>query len=402
MPEICSLLGEAEWYVGTHGGANDQTTILRNLPNGVLYNRHSLPALDSDPLPCLTGVRVVLADSLWEANKALGANHIFNLRKGWMDLGDDLMQLILQIVKRYLDSVGLKAANKQGWLLDLINENFGFMPERYPAILESNIKLWDTIFDKYRKFGSLVEDLMGVPHHVIEELIYLLPEEISVETAGELLGKDTESMQRDYTLPYTEEGGYRVRNAAFFFYKENRIGRRLEEIFLEADSHLHTGKLQADSPEYDAYRLEVGCLLEQLQDTIRDDFQVSVDQLDLLLEIAKDGPGYLGGKLTGAGSGGCVSILVREGHENDFCHYLDKKYYFKSDYFSKYRGVLDKLESESNPDSAEYTSAVEMKENLVRSLRNTDKLRRAVTFSRGACVLVLDQFIKNALISLFT
>ncbi|MGB9619949.1 MAG: hypothetical protein ACPL7K_06030, partial [Armatimonadota bacterium] len=34
--KVCSLLGEAEWYVGTHGGANDQTTILMNGPNQVL------------------------------------------------------------------------------------------------------------------------------------------------------------------------------------------------------------------------------------------------------------------------------------------------------------------------------------------------------------------------------
>ena len=392
MPEICSLLGEAEWYVGTHGGANDQTTILRSLPNGVLYNRHSLPVLDSDPLPCLTGVRVVLADSLWEANKALGANHTFNLRKGWMDLGDDLMKLVLRIVKGYLDSVDGKAANKQGWLLDLINGNFGFIPERYPAILESNIKLWSTIFAKYHKFGSLVEDLLGVPCHVIEELIYLLPEEISAEHSGELLEKDADSMMRDYTLPYDEEGGYRVRNAAIFFYKENCIGRRLEEIFLEADSDLRAGKISADSPEYEEYRLEVGRLLEDLQETIRDDFQVSNSQLDLLLEISKGGPGYLGGKLTGAGSGGCVSILVREGHEDDFCRYLDAEYYHKADYFNEYCSVLDKLESESEPDSSEHAIAVEMKANLSRSLQETSKLRRAVTFSRGACVLGLDGF----------
>lgn len=390
MPEICSLLGEAEWYVGTHGGANDQTTILRSLPNGVLYNRHSLPVLDSDPLPCLTGVRVVLADSLWEANKALGANHTFNLRKGWMDLGDDLMQLVLRIVKGYLDSVDGKAANKQGWLLDLISGNFGFVPERYPAILESNIGLWSTIFTKYHKFGSLVEDLLGVPCHVIEELIHLLPEEISIEHAGELLEKDVDSMMRDYTLPYDEEGGYRVRNAAIFFYKENCIGRRLETIFLEADSSLRTGKISADSSEYEEYRLEVGQLLEDLQETIRDDFQVSNSQLDLLLEISKGGPGYLGGKLTGAGSGGCVSILVREGYEDDFCRYLDKEYYHKPNYFNEYRSVLDRLESESDPNSSEHVIAVEMKANLLRSLQDTSKLRRAVTFSRGACVLTLD------------
>lgn len=389
MPDVCKLLGEAEWYVGTHGGANDQTTILRNLPNGVLYNRHSRPILDSDQLPCLTGVRVVLADSLWEANKALGANHTFNLRKGWMDLGDDLMQLILRVVKGYLASVGKKAANKPGWLLDLVNSNLRVSPARYPALLESNIALWDPIISRYHKFGSLVEDLLGVPNPVIEELIHLLPDEVSVNDAGESLEKDIAAMQRDYTLPYAYEGGYRVRDAALFFYKENSVGHRLERIFIEADARLQSGEVAPDSAEYDEYRLEAGHLLEELQDTIRDDFQVSNSQLDLLLEISKGGPGYLGGKLTGAGSGGCVSILVREGAEEDFCRYLDREYYSKKDYFAEYYGVLDSLECGSAANSPEGAMAAEMKQNLARSLENTSKLRRAVTFSRGACVLAL-------------
>ncbi len=87
--DVCKLLGEAEWYVGTHGGANDQTTILRNPVNSVVYNRHSQADLDSTPLPFLKGIHVVLANSLWEVNKTLGGNQSFNMRKGWMELGDN-------------------------------------------------------------------------------------------------------------------------------------------------------------------------------------------------------------------------------------------------------------------------------------------------------------------------
>lgn len=392
MPDVCRLLGEAEWYVGTHGGANDQTTILRSLPNGVLYNRHSLPVLDSDSLPCLKGVRVVLADSLWEANKSLGANHTFNLRKGWMDLGDDLMKLIIRVAGDYVKSTGYSAAHRQGWLNDLLTAYFGTKPGSYPQTLETKIDLWKTITAKYHRFGSLTPDLLGISDDAIQELISLLPEQISVDDAGSLLEKDVVTMERDYTLPYPDEGGYRVRNAALFFYKENRIGRRLEQIFLEADSRLKSGEITEDSPEYDRYRLEVGRLLELLQDTIRDDFQVSNSQLDLLLRIAKDGPGYLGGKLTGAGSGGCVSILVREGFEEEFCKYLDAAYYGKPEHFEEYRNVLDLLEENYPGGTAEHNSAIEMKQNLDRALANISGLRRAVTFSRGACVLNVDRF----------
>ena len=93
VTEVCKLLGEAEWYVGTHGGANDQMTILLNTANSVSYNRHSQPELGTTPLPFLRGVHVVLANSLWEVNKSAGGNQSFNMRKGWMQLGDELTQI---------------------------------------------------------------------------------------------------------------------------------------------------------------------------------------------------------------------------------------------------------------------------------------------------------------------
>lgn len=387
--EICRLLGEAEWYVGTHGGANDQTTILRSLPNGVLYNRHSRKPLDSTPLPCLSGVRVVIANSLWEANKTLGANHVFNLRKGWMDLGDDLTTMILTAAKEQIASGG---ATGSGWLGDLVSARFGFPPDPAPVLLASDPSLWDAVFANYHKLGSLVEDLLHVPNAAIEELIGLLPAEISPESAAALLGKDMTAMQHDYTLPYESEGGYRVRAAATFFYKENRIGRSLERIFREADSRLKSGQIAESSDEYEEYRLEVGKLLDDLQDTIRDDFQVSNEQLDLLLDIAREGPGYLGGKLTGAGSGGCVSILVREGSEDDLCDYLDREYYGKPELFSDYRSTLDALESGSPEGSIEHKAASEMRSNLDHALSHPSDQRRAVTFSRGACIVDLPRF----------
>ena len=384
---VCKLLGEAEWYVGTHGGANDHTTILRNLPNGVLYNRHSMAKLDCAPLPCLRGVRVVIANSLWEANKALGARHNFNLRKGWMDLGNDLMVEVISAVCRYLATVSNRPPR---WLSTLLLREFRYSPGIPPRILESGTELWRTIAGRYKRFGSLHEDLLGIPDEAITELIGLLPEEIATATACRILGKDLPAMARDYTLPEAHEGGYRTRAAARFFYKENKIGRALERIFLEAYSRLADGEITADSDEYDRYRIEVGGLLDDLQETLREDFQVSNVQLELLLEIARGGPGYLGGKLTGAGSGGCASILVREGSEDAFCEYLDREYYAKPANFQSYREALDDLQRISAADSWKYAEAIEMKRNLEQALAHIPDQHGPVTFSRGACVVRLN------------
>jgi galactokinase len=55
----------------------------------------------------------------------------------------------------------------------------------------------------------------------------------------------------------------------------------------------------------------VGRVLAASHVSLRDDFEVSTPELDLLVEIATSTPGVLGARLTGAGFGGCTVNLVR-------------------------------------------------------------------------------------------
>ncbi len=54
-----------------------------------------------------------------------------------------------------------------------------------------------------------------------------------------------------------------------------------------------------------------GRLLDASHDSLRDDYEVSGPELDLLVEIARGVEGVLGSRLTGAGFGGCTVSLVR-------------------------------------------------------------------------------------------
>jgi galactokinase len=56
----------------------------------------------------------------------------------------------------------------------------------------------------------------------------------------------------------------------------------------------------------------LGRLLYESQWSLRDDFQASCAELDLLVEAAAHVEGVLGARLTGAGFGGCTLNLVRE------------------------------------------------------------------------------------------
>lgn len=53
-----------------------------------------------------------------------------------------------------------------------------------------------------------------------------------------------------------------------------------------------------------------GKLMNQSHQSLRDDFNVSIPQLDLLVSLAQKTPGVLGARMTGAGFGGCTVNLV--------------------------------------------------------------------------------------------
>ncbi|MCL5103701.1 MAG: hypothetical protein M1133_06250, partial [Armatimonadetes bacterium] len=389
LQDVCKLLGEAEWYVGTHGGANDQMTILRNSVNSVLYNRHSKPEIEATPLPFLRGIHVVLANSLWEVNKTLGGNQSFNMRKGWMQMGDELMKLIIASVR---EAQRGGTAFPEGWLPKLTEEHFGFAPGVQLPLLENNPEYWEKIEANYCKFGSLDEGILGIPNEAIRELIMLLPVKITPKEAGRIFGKDAKTIERIYTRPRRKIGGYHIRTTARFFHRENEIGRILERIFLDAERRVNSGELSPDSAEYDRYRVQVGQLVDELQDALSFDFRVSTPQLDLLLTIARRGPGYLGGKLTGAGKGGCVSILVRESESEAMCGYLDREYYGKPERFEVYRQLLEDERRNNAPGTPDHDSAVERLRILDGALASVRDQRRVITFSRGACAIELDKF----------
>ena len=55
-----------------------------------------------------------------------------------------------------------------------------------------------------------------------------------------------------------------------------------------------------------------GKLMASSHASLRDDYEVSGKELDLLVEIAAEVPGVLGARMTGAGFGGCTVNLVRD------------------------------------------------------------------------------------------
>jgi galactokinase len=71
---------------------------------------------------------------------------------------------------------------------------------------------------------------------------------------------------------------------------------------------------------------QFGELLYQSHISLRDDYEVSCEELDILVELASDAPGVLGSRMTGAGFGGCTVSLVNASASEAFCEFVRRGY----------------------------------------------------------------------------
>ena len=62
----------------------------------------------------------------------------------------------------------------------------------------------------------------------------------------------------------------------------------------------------------------LGQLMDQSHVSLRDDYEVSSDALDAMVECARAHPACFGARMTGAGFGGCAVAIVRAEAADDF------------------------------------------------------------------------------------
>jgi galactokinase len=69
-----------------------------------------------------------------------------------------------------------------------------------------------------------------------------------------------------------------------------------------------------------------GKIMNECHRSLRDLYEVSIDELNIMVEIAQELPGCLGARLTGAGFGGCTVNLVQIEHVENFRESLASTY----------------------------------------------------------------------------
>jgi galactokinase len=102
---------------------------------------------------------------------------------------------------------------------------------------------------------------------------------------------------------------------------DNLLWRRAHHVVsenqrvLEAVNVLENGELE-----------RFGELMNASHASLRDDYEVSCKELDTLVELARQQPGVLGARMTGAGFGGCTVNLVRAEAAKSFAQAVARGY----------------------------------------------------------------------------
>jgi len=71
---------------------------------------------------------------------------------------------------------------------------------------------------------------------------------------------------------------------------------------------------------------KLGALMYESHTSLADLFEVSINELDYMIELARNSPGVIGARMTGAGLGGAVVCLVEEGKVNQLISKVEREY----------------------------------------------------------------------------
>jgi galactokinase len=99
------------------------------------------------------------------------------------------------------------------------------------------------------------------------------------------------------------------------------VGKRCSHVVRENQRTLDAARALSEGD-----LLRVGTLMRDSHNSLRDLYEVSCQELDIMVESAQNLPGFVGGRMTGGGFGGCTVNLVRKEHAEDFAHRIAERY----------------------------------------------------------------------------
>ena len=303
--DFIDLCGYGEWYVGTRGGAGDHAAIKFSQPNAISHI--SAFPLKVETLPFPPDYSIVLANSLVEANKREGARDIFNDRVASYIFG-------LMLVEKSFPEL----TNAVEHLRDLTPANLGIEESTVYTVLKS-LPVAASRADLRQELSNRSEEIEHVfrshkeptdGYKIRQVCTYGITECIRSEMAAERL------RMGDIT------GFGELLNIS---HDGDRVTVRKGEEWVpmrKCYSDEKFDRLLADLKSGDPERSEAARLWRQ-----PGGYDVSVPELDELVDLSLAAPGVVGARLIGAGLGGSILAVVESRFANTLIESLSDYYY---------------------------------------------------------------------------
>ncbi|KAI8919786.1 ribosomal protein S5 domain 2-type protein [Entophlyctis helioformis] len=281
--ELTQAAIRGERYAGVQTGGMDQSISIMGQKGSALLI-HFYPSLSAAPIafPASEDVPVfVIANTLVTADKHVTAPTNYNLRVVETRLGAALLAKKLGLV----------------------------VPDEVITFRDvHSIVFKDTPFE-HNETAQLAELQSLVEKHFKHEP-YLI-EDVAAE-----LGLTVDEVKAKYI------GSIVIRADDFKLYQ------RAKHVFSEARRVFMFRDVCAKKESFSGHLLQdLGKLMNESQDSCRDLFNCSCDEINELTTIAR-GAGAFGSRLTGAGWGGCTVSLVAEKNVPAFIEKVKEDYYF--------------------------------------------------------------------------
>ena len=272
--ELAHQASRSEWYIGTRGGAMDHLTIaLAKRDHAVLISY-----FDNQ------------AEQIFLPGKP------FRWLTFFSKPADKGREVMIEYNERAAVSRIVLPAIIESW------------PEKKPAVHER----WQMALQD-RSVGSFA---------VVEELLGELPETLTLAEIEEGYPAAFASCAQSFPALIAErnERPLRVRLRARHHLGEIRRVRAAASI-------LHNLAQSPEPEKIDTGMRELGVLLDQSHESLRDLYGVSTDEVEELVSIVRDSTGVYGARLMGGGFGGNVLALIHEEHVDSVVDQVQAKYY---------------------------------------------------------------------------
>jgi len=303
--DLIEHCGYAEWYVGTRGGCSDHAAITFGKSNAILHITNFPVTVETVPLP--VGYKIILASSLIEAKKQTDARNTFNSRVATYEFG---LMMIRKNFPQYADKLQhLRDVNPQKLGVDQI-EIYRMVKSLPASVSRADIlKLLGEHEQEIRHiFRSHDEPQHG--YHIRQICLYGIAECIRADMAPQCLRKG--DMKTFGELICISHDGDRV--------TELVEGKRVPIDNSYPDERIDA--LINDLQSSDPRRVSRAHLWRQ-----SGGYNVSLLEIDTLVDIALASPGVIGAGLVGAGMGGCIVVVVEEKHACQVIENMAKQYY---------------------------------------------------------------------------